>query len=60
PPSAAINFRCRKQGRHEESPSKRGFHQKLLPPYLLLWPETAILITGICFCSSEYEVCGKC
>nr|GFA22000.1 hypothetical protein [Tanacetum cinerariifolium] len=23
PPSAAINFRCRKQGRHEELPSKR-------------------------------------
>nr|GEY76595.1 reverse transcriptase domain-containing protein [Tanacetum cinerariifolium] len=35
PPSAAINFRCQKQGRHEESLSKRGLCQKLLPPYLL-------------------------
>nr|GEX65436.1 hypothetical protein [Tanacetum cinerariifolium] len=35
PPFSATNFRCRKQGRHEESPSKRGFRQKLLPPYLL-------------------------
>nr|GEV90743.1 histone deacetylase 14 [Tanacetum cinerariifolium] len=60
PPSTATNFRCRKQGRHKESPSKRGFRQKLLPPYLLLRPETTILVTGICFCSSEYEVCGKC
>nr|GEU57274.1 auxin transporter-like protein 2 [Tanacetum cinerariifolium] len=35
PPSAAKNFRCRKQGRHKESPSKQGFCQKLLSPYLL-------------------------
>nr|GEX15675.1 hypothetical protein [Tanacetum cinerariifolium] len=40
PPSAVTNFRCRKQGRHEESPSKRGFCRKLLPPYLL--PPSAV------------------
>ncbi|GKA26206.1 hypothetical protein Tco_0712315 [Tanacetum coccineum] len=39
---------------------KRGCCQKLLPPYLLLRPETAILVAGICFCSSESEVCRKC
>nr|GEV01412.1 ribonuclease H-like domain, reverse transcriptase, RNA-dependent DNA polymerase [Tanacetum cinerariifolium] len=34
PPSAALNFRCLKQGRQEESPSKRA-------------AETTILVTGI-------------
>nr|GFA53287.1 hypothetical protein [Tanacetum cinerariifolium] len=60
PSFAATNFRCQKQGRHEESPSKRGFRQKQRPPYLLLRPETSILVTEICFCSSEYEVYEKC
>nr|GEU60954.1 retrovirus-related Pol polyprotein from transposon TNT 1-94 [Tanacetum cinerariifolium] len=36
PPSVATNFRCDKQGRHEESPSKGGFFRKPLPPYLLV------------------------
>nr|GEY15556.1 hypothetical protein [Tanacetum cinerariifolium] len=36
PPSVATNFRCRKQGRHEESLSKRGLCQKVLSPYLLV------------------------
>nr|GEX88032.1 hypothetical protein [Tanacetum cinerariifolium] len=49
PPSAVTNFRCRKQGRHEESPSKRCFCQKLLSSYLLLRPETAILVTEFAF-----------
>nr|GEV09158.1 putative RNA-directed DNA polymerase [Tanacetum cinerariifolium] len=48
PPSAAINFCYRKQGRHEESPRNE------------MWPETAIFVTEICFCLSEYEVCRKC
>ncbi|GJW84890.1 hypothetical protein Tco_0158035 [Tanacetum coccineum] len=39
---------------------KRGCCQKLLPPYLLQRPETAILVARICFCSSESEVCRKC
>ncbi|GJY04181.1 hypothetical protein Tco_0370121 [Tanacetum coccineum] len=80
PPSAATNFRFRKRGRHEKSPSKTRLlsetaatiststicrHKFSLPetrsPREIaveneLRPETAILVAGICFCSSESEV----
>ncbi|GJV92606.1 hypothetical protein Tco_1540419 [Tanacetum coccineum] len=50
PPSAATNFRHQKRGRLRESPPEtRLLSETAATISTVLWPETAILVAGICF-----------
>nr|GEU69381.1 RNA-directed DNA polymerase, eukaryota [Tanacetum cinerariifolium] len=46
PPSAAINFCCRKQGRHEESSSKRDMNQNQMQQQTNLQPASVSTSAG--------------
>ncbi|GJW31091.1 hypothetical protein Tco_0051123, partial [Tanacetum coccineum] len=60
PPSAATNFRRRKRGRLRESPPKtRLLSETAATISTIMRSETAILVVGICFCSSESEVLAR-
>nr|GEV18138.1 hypothetical protein [Tanacetum cinerariifolium] len=61
PPSAATNVCRRKRGRLQESSSEtRLLSETAATISTVSLPETAILVAGICVCSSESEVCRKC